>query len=369
MRVAVITSPFCALPPDAIGALERLWFDLCTLFAHGRHSVLLIGKRGKTILPDGENLCHMYVPGFSRTGNVVGDIFLDFFYSVRALWRVKKCEVLVVNTFWGPILAPILFRRRYAKLVYNVARFPKWHLTLYKGVDLFACTSKAVASALREIAPIYGERICVISNPVEMCRVNCDMGSDWHMVGYHGRIHEEKGLDILARAVADLAKIYPDLRIKMIGAWDVGKGGSGEAYKSRIDELSGGRVDWTGPVSDRKGLASELQQCDIYCYPSVAEKGETFGVAPLEAMQLGLPTIVSRLECFEDFVKDGENGLVFDHRAEDPVKELVVKMKMLFDDGALAKRLGIAASETAKKFSTEFIAEQWIAKFEDLLKE
>lgn len=367
MKICVITSPFCALPPDAIGAVERLWFDITSCFAKFDHVVQLIGKRDKTVLPSEPGLQRDYIPGFRRTGSVYGDVVLDFFYSFRALWRMKTCDVLVANTFWTPILAPIFFRGKYGKLVYNVARFPKGHLKLYKGVDLFACTSKAVASALKMIVPEFSRRICVVSNPVEITPV-VGVAKREFLIGYHGRVHEEKGLDILARAVACLAKEYPTVRLKIVGSWDVGKGGSGDAYKTKIDELSGGRCDWTGPIADRGKLAAELQSCSVYCYPSVAEKGETFGVSPLEAMALGLPTIVSKLECFEDFVKDGANGLVFDHRAIDPVGVLSQKLKQLLEDPVRAERLGAHAAETAKDFSTEIIAERWLGKFDDVVK-
>ena len=367
MRVCVITSPFCALPPDAIGAIERRWFNTVSCFAEKGHVVQLIGKRDKTVLPSEPAVRRDYVPGFNRTGSVYGDIVLDFFYSLQALWRMKTCDILVSNTFWGPILAPLLFRRKYGKLVYNVARFPKGHLKLYKGVDLFACTSKAVASALKKIVPMFSQRICVVSNPVEIAPVE-GVARQEFLIGYHGRVHGEKGLDILAGAIALLAKEYPAVRMKVIGPWEVGKGGSGEVYKTKIDELSGGRCDWMGSISDRGKLAAELQTCSAYCYPSVAEKGETFGVSPLEAMALGLPTVVSGLECFEDFVRDGENGLVFDHRAPDPVGALVVQLRRLLKDSTFAAQLGTAAAKTAKDFSTEIIAERWLEKFNKVLK-
>ena len=32
MKIAIITSPFGVLPPDAIGAMERLWSDFANLW-------------------------------------------------------------------------------------------------------------------------------------------------------------------------------------------------------------------------------------------------------------------------------------------------------------------------------------------------
>jgi glycogen synthase len=37
----------------------------------------------------------------------------------------------------------------------------------------------------------------------------------------------------------------------------------------------------------------------------VAETGEAFGVAPIEAMAYGCAPLVSNLACFRDFIEDG----------------------------------------------------------------
>ena len=46
----------------------------------------------------------------------------------------------------------------------------------------------------------------------------------------------------------------------------------------------------------------------------MAEKGEAMPVAPLEAMANGCVPLVSKLDCFRDYISDGTNGFVFDHR-------------------------------------------------------
>jgi len=168
------------------------------------------------------------------------------------------------------------------------------------------------------------------------------------IIGYHGRIHREKGLHILASAVAECAKTIPGLRLKLIGPWETDKGGDGESYKAELDNLSGNRIDWIGAVSNRMCLASELRKCSAYCYPSIAEKGETFGVSPLEAMGLGLPVIVSNLECFNDFLENEVSGLTFNHRSGNSKGELTSKILMLLQDKKLRAKLGRNAADKAK---------------------
>ena len=371
MKIGIITSPFCSLPPDAIGAVEKLWFDMSLVFAKKGHAVQIIGKRDKVLLPDEMNIIRTYVKGFSRTKSIYSDIVLDFLYSIRALRQLHKCDVLVCNTFWTPILAPFFFRRKYEKLVYNVARFPKWHMRLYTRVDLFACTSKAVRSALLKVLPNdMGSRSVVVSNPIDTdvfgARGDATKGVP-ALIGYHGRINKEKGLDLLAKAVSLCADEFPGIRLRMIGSWDVGKGGSGDRYKECLDRLSGGRIDWMGPMSNKRDLAFSLSECHVYCYPSVAENGETFGVSPLEAMGLGLPVIVSSLECFADFVEDGVTGVVFDHRRKDACSLLVEKIKCCLSNDNVCRSIGSEAAVCAKRFSTDNIAGEYIKAFDNIL--
>lgn len=372
MKIAIITSPFCELPPDAIGAVERRWANTAAEFAKQGHSVELLGKKGRTILPSEERLHRTYVRGYKRTSSVYTDIILDFFYSFRALWRVGRCDILVCNTFWTPVLGPLLFRRKYGKLVYNVARFPKRHLRLYKLVDLFECTSTPVKDELLRICPEYKEKTKVTPNPINVDVYN---PSRWNptdttmMIGYHGRIHKEKGLDLLASTVGELAQQFPEIKLRLIGSWEIARGGSGEEYKNLLDKLSGGRIEWIGALSDPLKIVDSLRSCRVYCYPSVAEKGETFGVSPLEAMGLGMPTVVSSLKCFSDYADAGRNALAFNHRAENCVQELASKITQLLGDEKLQMQLSVNAADTAQRFSTAEIARRYLSDFDLLLRE
>lgn len=370
MKISIVTSPFCELPPDAIGAVERLWADMAGEFARQGHSIELLGKRGKTVLPSERNLKRTYIRGYGRAKSVYFDIILDFFYSFRALGRMGVCDVLVCNTFWTPILAPLFFRRKFKRLVYNVERFPKIQLKMYRRVDLFACASTPVRAELIRLVPSFENRARVIPNPINIDVFNASVRPDSHgelRIGYHGRIHVEKGIDRLAEAVSKLSAEFSQIRLRMIGPSEVSRGGSGEAYRRKLDELSKKRIEWVEAISNPEMLAASLRECLIYCYPSVAEKGETFGVSPLEAMGLGLPVVVSKLECFADFAKNGVNALVFNHRANDATDQLVHQLRRLLLDAKLRDSLSERAYATTRRFSTTVVASNYLLAFEELV--
>src|SRR5262249_29118924 len=105
----------------------------------------------------------------------------------------------------------------------------------------------------------------------------------------------------------------------------------------------------------------------IFVYPSIAERGEAFGLAPLEAMASGCATIVSSLECFDDFTRDGVNALAFDHRASRPEAELATLLGRLMSDAALAENIASAGRQAALAFQTRTIAGKMLDDFQSLL--
>ena len=116
--------------------------------------------------------------------------------------------------------------------------------------------------------------------------------SDSPEVVYSGRVHKEKGLDILVKAVTRLHEVGVSVGLRIIGATKIEDGGSGEDYVDYLESLVRGyRITWVEPIFSPSLLAKEIRKGDIFCYPSIAGLGETFGVAPLEAMGLGLVPI------------------------------------------------------------------------------
>ena len=365
--INIITSPFGCIPPHAIGAVEKLWKSCGDYYIAKDLDVKYICKRPETTTIDDSR--HIYIKGYGRTGSWTKDFLLDLIYSFKALWKMPKCDAVVLNTIWSPILLP-LFRNKYKVSLYNVARFPKRQFGFYKSVDILSCVSRAVYNCLLEQTPQCAKQACVISNFIDTDIFHSYREhtlNDKSVILYTGRVHREKGVDLLVKAI-NKVRLSHDVRLKIIGAWDTPRGGSGQDYKDELDNLTDGwQIEWVDPIYNPGALASEMDKCDIYCYPSMADKGETFGVAPLEAMGLGIPTIVSALDCFKDFIEDKKSGLVFNHRAKDAVELLVSCILYILDNETHYKELSQNGIISSASFNVEVKAEEYLAVLSNML--
>jgi glycosyltransferase involved in cell wall biosynthesis len=372
MRLTIITSPFSCLPPTGVGAVEKIWASMGEEFARQGHKVVIVCKddADSTSVHSGKTT-RIGLSGFARTGTICHDLILDFLYSFRALWRLETCDVLILNTFWTPFLCGF-FKYKYNRIVYSVNRTPKGQFRFLKSIHRLACVSEAIKKELLRQSPARRSQVKVIGNPIDSVtfRFREPVSQDHDLrICYTGRVHPEKGLDILVKAFVTLRNRHPELVLTIVGPTSIADGGGGPAYVDHLNGLADGcEIDWVGPIASPTRLAEQISVCDIYCYPSVAESGEAFGVAPLEAMAVGRPVVVSALECFADFIEHEQTGLVFNHRSAVPEAALTENLERLISESHLRERLARQGSKVAHKhFSVETISQQYLEDFKSLL--
>jgi glycosyltransferase involved in cell wall biosynthesis len=109
-------------------------------------------------------------------------------------------------------------------------------------------------------------------------------------------------------------------------------------------------VEWLPPEFDPVKLANVYGGMDIFCYPSVAEKGETFGVSVAEAMAARCAAVVSALECFSDLVTHDQTGLVFDHAAPDADRLLADCIGRLLAEEGMRRALALSGQQHVRRF-------------------
>ena len=371
MRIAIVLGPFQPTPVGH-GAVEKVWHDLAQVFARFGHVVQLIGKAGfrPAIDEDKGGIQVVPVRGFSATGRLWLDLLKDFVYALEVRRRIEPSDVIVTNTFWTPVLLS-LFGWRLGKIIVHVARFPKGQMWLYRGADALQAISSVVAQEIVRQSPGVREKVHVLPYPVDLHtyrppdvarRYDGDL-----TILYVGRIHPEKGVDLLITALRQLLTRVPRARLRIVGPLALEQGGGGEVYFEALRSAATGLpVEFVGPIREPTVLALEYQRAHCFCYPSLAEKGEAFGIAALEAMATGLPVVVSDLACFRDFIEAGRDGLVFDHRARAPETALGELMGQILADPDFALQLGRNAADKAQDFELEKIARRYIGFFEEI---
>ena len=176
------------------------------------------------------------------------------------------------------------------------------------------------------------------------------------LIVFANSIHPRKGIFELCRAMNIVSQAYPHARLLMIGKhMTVGKSGR-PLWEDALAEVSPKfreRVTFTGRLTYRSEVLAHMRKAHLCCYPS---KLEGFGIAPVEAMSLGKPTIFSRIGPGPEVIEDGISGLLCD---PDKPEDIAEKIGRILSDDALAERLG---REARKRAVAQFDKRDWIDK-------
>jgi glycosyltransferase involved in cell wall biosynthesis len=352
--------------------MPKAWFALSREFARAGHRVSIFARRFHGQL-DNERIDDVEVIrtlGFPQSNGLAFDLAKDLLYAANLLPRLPPADVLVTNDFWVPVFAG-RFGRSKGAVVVCAGRFPKGQYFLYRHVAKVIAISAAVRSAIVEEQPALASRTETIPLPVDLGtrgEGEAAILEREHTLLFVGRVHPEKGIELLLRAWARIRARFPGWRLRIVGPVAETDGGGGSRFEAAIRALAHGLgVEFSKPVFDDAALAAVYRSAELFCYPSLADRGEAFGVAPLEAMAAGVPPIVSALECFADFVRDGENGWVFDHRSQAAEAKLADVLAAAMSDAAARKRRGDRARSDARRFSYSHIAGCYLAAFNEIV--
>jgi glycosyltransferase involved in cell wall biosynthesis len=362
MRISIVTGFFLPVPPVRGGSTEKIWHRLAREFSSQKHEVTFI-SRAWPGFPDRETadwVRHIRLRGWDHSAFLPVNLWKDLRWGWKVSRALPPADVVICNT----VALPVWLRRSRpdaGKVVAVVARMPKGRGRAYGNVDLILALGDEVADRLRSENPRLAPRIAPFPYPIDW-ELHAKAGANRPgppeplTIGYIGRLHPEKGLDILLEAAELLAsrRDLPAWRLQIVGPANVAAGGGGEtwwhALQARHAITLREHLTWCGPVFDSEALANRYGNMDIFCYPSVAEQGETFGVAVAEAMAAGCAPVVSGLACFRQLVREGETGLSFAHGAPGAAERLSEALARLLSDADLRRSIAGRAQEHARAF-------------------
>jgi len=209
-------------------------------------------------------------------------------------------------------------------------------------------------SAMKDILKYYNvneENIYIFPNAIPDKQV-INKG-DKNKIGFIGRLHRSKGVDVLIDAFYKLSFEFPALRLCIAGGGDMK-----EALEKQVERLLlKDKVTFEGGIDNDK-ICDFLASVNFLVVPSRIDNLPT---VVLESFSTATPVIASNVGGIPDMVEDNINGLLFEN---ENVEDLYFKMKLLVTGGELWNKL----SKNARiKFIDKYSLEKLPARFEQLL--
>lgn len=162
-----------------------------------------------------------------------------------------------------------------------------------------------------------------------------------------GRLHEEKGVDMLLEAWAKVVPQHPDWTLRVYGS-----GEEEEALRKQAADLGiTDTVAWMGRTADVPGA---LRESAVF---ALSSRGEGFPLAPMEAMATAVPCVAFDVAPgVHEIISDGVDGLL---APPGNITEFARHLDTLMSDKDLRDTMGEAARENIQRFSTDEIVGRW----------
>lgn len=250
-----------------------------------------------------------------------------------------------------------------------------WHVFINPGklcrkADKIITVSQSSKNDITDFYGVENNKINVISSAVsqkffvmdrnnpKLIEVKKKYGLPYKFVLYLGTIEPRKNIIAIVRAYNQLCKVkHPELeKYKLVIA-----GAPGWKKKKIFDEIKNSpyRKDiiLAGYICDEDKPAL-YNLASLFVYPSFFEG---FGFPPLEAMNCGVPVIVSNMSSLPEVI--GGAGIMVD---PDKPDEIFQAMREILLNRELREKLRIKGFEQAKKFTWEKTAWNFLAIIQDL---
>ncbi len=148
-----------------------------------------------------------------------------------------------------------------------------------------------------------------------------------------GKLTEQKGVDVLLKAVAKVRPIFPDVSLRIVGDGPEEQ----KLKKLAADLLISEVVTFTGKLSNIQAM-KEFDEALIVIIPS--KYIESFGIVGIEAMSKGKVIIASNIGGLPELVDDLETGFLV--RPNDP-DELSAKILHVLRSSSTLPEMGARA--------------------------
>jgi len=279
----------------------------------------------------------------------------DFFLACPSALLVRNgkiCEECLDRSLWRAVKHRCVKNSLSGSFVKACAM--KFHklIGIYKKVSYIVAPSSFTISKLKPQLP-HNHFIHIPTFISQKEKYNPNLGD---YILFVGRTEEEKGVMTLIKAVEGTK-----YKLKIVGK-------SSTAYEKKIiDYVKSNKLQNIEFLGTKYRADLWKLYRNARCVVIPAEWYENMPNVLLEAMIFSRPIIASDIGSLKELIQDGKTGLLFKPK---DVLELRKKIRSLFDNNALAKKLGKNAyHEAITAYSPEKHYNQLITIFNQAIKE
>jgi glycosyltransferase involved in cell wall biosynthesis len=181
------------------------------------------------------------------------------------------------------------------------------------------------------IADKYITKMSEIAPPIKRLPIVQHHNNKKFIIGFCGRLVEEKGIDVLIKAFELLKREMDDVELVIGGDYKTVAGGSVyPRLKQYIDEHNIIGIKFEGKIPEEE-MAEFYASLDVFVLPSI-NCLESFGMVQVEAMMCGTPVIASDLLGVRTIVGKTGMGLITKHGDAEDLKECIIKIRKGYDE-------------------------------------
>jgi glycosyltransferase involved in cell wall biosynthesis len=185
---------------------------------------------------------------------------------------------------------------------------------------------------------------------VEAFKVSNRYGDRKDIVGFIGRLSEEKGIWEFVQAIPEIATKKKDVKFLIVGAGPLAPRINEYLEKNGLT----GIVDMKGWVPHEQ-LPAYLNKLKLVVIPSYTEGLPN---VMLEAMACGAPALATPVGAIPDIIRDGDNGFIMENNT---VNAIAANVLRVFDDRGLAVISDNARVFVEKNFSFDATVKNFTA--------
>ena len=325
------------------GGAERFFVNLAQALAARGVEQRFVVRPNRSWEPDIAGLGPVIRNNFSR----LSPMALVAHLQVNALVRRWKPDAVMA---WMPRAGRLMHPWPGVVKLARMGDFPQ-NLKHFGQCDVLVGNVPAIAMRCRDLG--WQKPVLTISNfarevtPVPVTRASLSTPQAAFVVAASGRFVPRKGFDVLLRAVARLPGVW---------LWLLGEGQERAALETLAHDLGiTDRVRFAGWVAEP---IHTVAAADAFVMPS---RHEPLGNTLLEAWQAGVPSVSTRSEGPDWYMRDGIDGIV---TAIDDDAAIATGLARIRDDTALAASfVANAQARLAEVFSKDAVVDAYLRVF------